>query len=48
MGEKSRELSDLLVLPRPAEILPSGARFSEKTLTNWACRKGKSGLGAKK
>ena len=39
-------MADLLVLPRPANSVQNGAGFSGKTGTNWACRKGKSGLSA--
>ena len=39
-------MADLLVLPRPAKSVQSGAGFSGKTGTYWACRKGKSGLSA--
>ena len=37
-------MADLLVLPRPAKSVQNGADFSGKTVTYWACRKGKSGL----
>ena len=30
-GEKTREVADLLVLPRPAKSLQNGAGFSGKT-----------------
>ena len=46
--EKSREMADLLVLPRPAKGLQNGAGFSGKTSTNWACRKRKNGFSAAK
>ena len=39
-------MADLLVLPRPAKSVQSGAGFSGKTGTYWACRKRKSGLSA--
>ena len=39
-------MADLLVLPRPAKSVQNGAGFSGKTVTYWACRKGKSGLSA--
>ena len=39
-------MAGLLVLPRPAKSVQNGAGFSGKTSTNWACRKGKSGLSA--
>ena len=34
------------MLPRPAKSVQNGAGFSGKTGTNWACRKGRSGLSA--
>ena len=43
---RRREITDLLVLPRPAMSVQNGAGFSGKTGANWACRKGKSGLSA--
>ena len=39
-------MADFMVLPRPAKSVQNGAGFSGKTGTNWACRKGKSGLSA--
>ena len=47
-SDRRREVADLLVSPRPAERSPNGEGFSGKTLTNWAFRKGKSGLIATK
>ena len=39
-------MADFMVLPRPAKSVQNGAGYSGKTETNWACRKGKSGLSA--
>ena len=39
-------MADLLMLPKPAKSVQNGANFSGKTLTYWACQKGKSGLSA--
>ena len=39
-------MADFMVLPRPAKSVQNGTGFSGKTGTNWACRKGKSGLSA--
>ena len=44
--KKRRKMADFMVLPRPAKSVQNGAGFSGKTGTNWACRKGKSGLKA--
>ena len=43
---RRREIADFMVLPRPAKSVQNGTGFSGKTGTNWACRKGKSGLSA--
>ena len=43
---RRREITDLLVLPRPVMSVQNGAGFSGKTGAYWACRKGKSGLSA--
>ena len=43
---KRREVTDFMVLPRPAKSVQNGAGFSGKTGTYWACRKRKSGLSA--
>ena len=45
-SDRRRKMADFMVLPRPAESMQNGAGFSGKTGTNWACRKGKSGLSA--
>ena len=45
-SDRRRKMADFRVLPRPAMSVQNGAGFSGKTGTNWACRKGKSGLGA--
>ena len=39
-------MANSLVLPRPVKSLQNGADFRGKTLTYWACQKGKSGLSA--
>ena len=39
-------MADFMVLPTPAKSVQDGASYSRKTGTNWACRKGKSGLSA--
>ena len=39
-------MADLLVLPRPARSVQNNAGFSGETSAYWACREGKSGLGA--
>ena len=44
--KKRRKMADFMVLPRSAKSVQNGAGFSGKTGTNWACRKGKSGLSA--
>ena len=45
-SDKTREMEDLMVLPRPRKSIQNGAGFSGKTRTYWACRNGKSGLSA--
>ena len=43
---RTREVANLLMLPRPAKSLQNGADFSGKTLIYWACRKKRSGFSA--
>ena len=46
LDRRGREVVDLWMLPRPAKSLQNGAGFIRETRAYWACRKGKSGLGA--